>query len=84
LKLFIISQDVNNGYDTYDSAVVCAPNEETARYIHPSGGTDCWGTNSRPPSSLWCNNPSQVQVKYIGEADPSIKQGVILASFNAG
>ena len=24
MNLYFISQDVNNGYDTYDSAVVCA------------------------------------------------------------
>ena len=25
MKLFLISQEQNNGYDTYDSAVVAAP-----------------------------------------------------------
>lgn len=33
MKLYLISQNVNNGYDTYDSAVVCAETEEEARMI---------------------------------------------------
>lgn len=35
-KLFLISQSVNNGYDTYDSAVVVAKSERDALMIHPS------------------------------------------------
>jgi len=31
MKLFLISQDENDGYDTYDSAVVCAKDEEAAK-----------------------------------------------------
>ncbi len=36
MKLFLISQDVNNDYDTFDSAVVAAKSEQDAREIHPS------------------------------------------------
>jgi len=36
MKLFKISQELNDDYDTYDSAVVCADNEAEARKIHPS------------------------------------------------
>lgn len=35
MKLFLVSQDVNNGYDTYSNMVVCAENEEKARLTHP-------------------------------------------------
>lgn len=35
MKLYLIQQDVNLGYDTYDSAVVIATSEEEARRIHP-------------------------------------------------
>jgi len=37
LKLWIIEQEENGGYDTYDSAVVAAMTEEEAKRIHPSG-----------------------------------------------
>jgi len=36
MKLYRISQDKNDGYDTYDSAVVAAENENEAKLIHPS------------------------------------------------
>lgn len=35
MKLYLISQDVTNGYDTYDSAVVLAESEDDAKLIHP-------------------------------------------------
>lgn len=37
MKIYKISQDVNKDYDTYDSAVVYANNEEEAKNIHPNG-----------------------------------------------
>lgn len=51
IKLYLISQDKNNDYDTYDSAVVAARNEIEAAQIHPNSDTfdivydlnfDCW------------------------------------------
>tara|TARA_R110000796_G_scaffold80282_2_gene177738 strand:- start:427 stop:756 length:330 start_codon:yes stop_codon:yes gene_type:complete len=35
LYLWKIYQNENNDYDTYDSAIVVAPDEESARKIHP-------------------------------------------------
>lgn len=35
MKIFKISQSVNNGYDTHSDAVVIAENEEQAKRIHP-------------------------------------------------
>ena len=35
MKIYEISQDENNAYDTYDSAIVCAENEEEAKKINP-------------------------------------------------
>jgi hypothetical protein len=68
MKLFKISQTENTDYDTFDSAVVCAPNEETARNIHPMMGKDT----------------SKVKVEYLGEAKDGLLEDVICASFNAG
>ena len=36
MKLYLLSQEVVTGYDTYDSAVVAAESEDDARTIHPS------------------------------------------------
>ena len=35
LYLWKIYQNENNGYDTYSEAIVVAPDEESARNIHP-------------------------------------------------
>ena len=36
MKLYLLTQDVVGGYDTYDSALVAALSENDARDIHPS------------------------------------------------
>lgn len=41
MKLWKISQDTNNDYDTFDSAVVAATTEKSAKLIHP-GGIGTW------------------------------------------
>lgn len=80
MKLYLISQSENTDYDTYDSAVVCAPDEETARGMHPSNGHKImWGGEW----SEWCKNREAVNVEYLGDAMEGIEQGVICASFNA-
>ena len=93
MKLYLISQIVNKGYDTYDSAVVAAESEQGARTTHPDAwdlvyGEDYWispyGEKSDEDPSVWVKHPSEVSVKYLGEAAEGTQSGVILASFNAG
>jgi hypothetical protein len=81
VNLYLIWQDENTGYDTYDSAVVAANNEEEARRMHPNGGWESdliWGT--------WASNPDHVKVRYIGDSAPQngIEPVFICKSFNAG
>lgn len=76
MKLWKLSQNVNNDYDTFDSAIVAAKTEEDAKTIHP---TDYEFSSSR----TWCS-VEEVKVEYIGTATKGTKRGVILASFNAG
>ena len=97
MKLYKISQKVNSGYDTYDSAVVCAKNEDEARKIHPNGNYDYPEGEKNPynkhPEAFeksdkdygtWARK-KYVKVVYIGKAtDTQKKWGVIVASFNAG
>lgn len=73
LNLYLISQDVNNGYDTYDKAVVAAPDEEAARNIHP-GWEDM--AEAGREFSTWCS-AEQVKVELIGESTEDATQGVI-------
>lgn len=79
MKLYLLTQDENNGYDTYDSMVVAAMDVDTAKTILPHEN-DSWGQSW----STWASSPNNVTVTYIGEAAPNIEQGVVLASFNAG
>lgn len=78
MKLYLISQDENDGYDTYDSAVVCAGSEDEARKINPDYGE--WGRNY----GSWCSSPDKVTVRHIGEAVEGMEPGIVLASFHAG
>lgn len=71
MRLWLISQDINSGYDTYDSAVVAAETEDAARNISVGG------------AGTWCK-PEHVRVEVIGEALSGTSEGVILASFHAG
>ena len=72
MKLWKISQDKNSEYDTYDSAIVAAVDEESARKTKVSEDEYAWAA------------PEFVTVDYIGEAKEDTEPGVILASFNAG
>ncbi len=73
-KLWLLTQNRNRNYDTYDSCVVIADTEEEARLIEPSA----WSNRSS-----WVD-PEYVNVEYIGKTDQVFEKSVICASFNAG
>jgi hypothetical protein len=79
-KLWLLEQSQINDYDTFDSAVVCAADEESARRTHPYGPNADW----TGPYPVWATDPSVVKVTLLGDALPSVQIGVVLASFNAG
>ncbi len=85
LKLYRISQSVHNDYDTYDSAVVCALDEETARDMSLTNSQPIkWDDKNGSHTYTWAANRNDVLVEFLGEASDHLKQGVICASFNAG
>ena len=84
MKLYLISQTENGHYDTFDSAVVCADDEETARNIHPRTGEPVTSEQWADLYSCWCSSPLEVAVKYLGEAAEGVEAGIVCASFNAG
>lgn len=88
MNLYRISQTTNEGYDTYDSAVVVAASEEDARKIHPGSlrmiDYGEWWTSDQMYST-WGYALEDVKVELIGQAAPKLKAGaVVCASFNAG
>jgi hypothetical protein len=82
MNLFKIWQTVNQTYDTYDSAIVCAETAEEARWIYPGEYVEKWDGKD-DGRGCWCN-VEDVQEEIIGDARDEIKKGVVLASFNAG
>lgn len=88
LYLYRISQTTNNGYDTYDSAVVCAASAEDARRLCPGG--DVWVAGCAADEQpfgwqhSWADTPDAVTVELIGTAADAVAAGVVCASFNAG
>jgi hypothetical protein len=82
MNIYLISQEVNNSYYCYDSAVVAAESEYDARSIHPDGRRDWDGIEGPYPYGSWCSKEF-VEVKLIGKAEEGIT-GIICASFNAG
>ncbi len=82
MKLWLISQTVATGYDTYDRAVVAAVSEQDAKEIHP-GDYVPEGWPHVYHGDTWAK-PEDVTAKYIGEAADGMPAGVICASFNAG
>lgn len=86
LYLYKLSQDINNDYDTFDSAIVAAENEESARMIVPGnfGWEDYYKDYKNTHYAPWADRPDQVKVQLIGIADSTIEKGIVLASFNAG
>lgn len=85
MMLFLISQEVNSGYDTFDSAIVAAEESADAATISPYQYlADAKDGKFEEGNYVWATKVSDVRVKYIGEAAADMKRGVILASFNAG
>ena len=85
MKLWLISQNVNNGYDTFDSAVVAAGTEAEAKQIDPSsvwGGLDLIGADKY--SCNWVSLADDVNCECIGIATEGTEKSVICASYNAG
>ena len=94
MNLYLISQNIVNGYDTYDSAVVSAETSEEARTIHPSAyvthiDNNNWmgGDFSRTyinNESSWvrCDQLEDISVELLGTTLRG--KGLIFSSFNAG
>lgn len=93
LKLWLIEQNERTGYDVYDSAVVVAADEASARLIHPSQYAKNYDPTMSPksyhswtrPYGSWATHPDKVMTTFLGVADPALEDGAIVcASFNAG
>lgn len=96
MKIFLVSQSRVTGYDTYDSMVVIARDEQAAREMHPSpsysfnrrlnqfGIQSVSGEWHAPLSRNWPDSPDLVEVEQIGVADLLGEPRIVCTSFNAG
>lgn len=100
MKLYWISQTDNDDWDTYSGAVVAAPDEETARRIHPNRHPHPEEEPAPafvlPPdqkefpetghysSSTWARRPDHVLVRKISSVSIYEEPMVVEASFHAG
>lgn len=97
MNIYKVEQDINNGYDTYDSFVCVAETEQEARETYPSQfgthhhdgkwfGTYSGGGEYERDGSDWIrfDQIDQLKVTLIGITNKDHKKGVVVASFNAG
>ena len=100
MELFKISQNVNNGYDTYSSAIVCAKDKNEAQHSclcgyhkfhhnklwfqYSDGHEDSDGHEEEEECCSGWASAKNVKVEYIGEAKKGLEKGVVCASFHAG
>jgi hypothetical protein len=73
MNLYLISQNENNYYDTYEACVVCAVSKMSAQKMKPEEGDN----------GAWATKKENVKVEYLGKASGSMKAGFILKSFIA-
>ena len=100
LFLWKLSQDENNDYDTYDSAVVVSTDPVRASMVHPARFSDtreamfefdqvssvwrCTTYGGSGDNGSWCR-PNDVKVVCVGEAASFLNDGdVVCSSYNAG
>lgn len=77
MKLFLVRQEINDDYDTYDSIIVAAKDEFDAQEIKPLDAEDNnYGS--------WVKSVDDLIVTEIGTAKKGTQRGIILESFNAG
>lgn len=88
MNIYLLTQNDAKGWNTYDSCVVVAANEQEARNIHPYSHSvfchpniDLWCADSH---RTWASSPDLVTVIRIGIASEDQVAGVVCASFNAG
>ena len=96
MNIYLLTQNTVRGYDTFDSCVVIAKDEESARRIHPyseifdiicDSSGDFYmiyinGDKSR--TDTWPERVGDVRVTLLGKAVKGSIEDVVCSSFNAG
>ncbi len=94
MKLYLLTQNENTGYDTYDSMVIAAENEIDAKmlsfvqsyelieseFVEEPDWRNYKFSNSYFGNQNWSRNP---KIELISE-DTNQNEGIVCSSFNAG
>ena len=69
--IYLVSQDVNTEYDTYDKFIVIAGSEGEARATHPGGGTTLYKYDELERNEHWKRSakPGPAPLWFLGEYD---------------
>lgn len=81
LKIYLLKQDENRGYNCYHSCVVCAKDEDDAKSILPDGG-DFFDEEDRKYDDTWVKDINLVICTEIGIANKNQERGVLIADFS--
>lgn len=89
MNIYKLSQTENKGWDTFDSMIVIAENEDQAKLMFPHSdnleGDYDFSTNYWGRLDYWATSPKNVNVELLGMCYFSdSKPKIVLASFNAG
>lgn len=90
MNIYLIAQEEFTGYtDHYDSAIVAAPDELTARSMNPARMGELmteadWEENKVRSRDCWATSIDRVTATLIGTTSDNHEQRLILASYNAG
>jgi hypothetical protein len=86
MYLYLITRNDDGDYDQYDSAVVAAPDEATAKDLIERN-SEYWTNHTwkREGESFKAEyNKLDITIELIGTAIGEMPTGVVVASFNAG
>lgn len=87
MNIYRITQNTNNGYDTYSYAIVVAPDAETAVKIYPGRESHATFWDDLDPDereySGWAS-PENVTAEFITRAPDLTACDILCASFHAG
>lgn len=64
MKLWLISQEANNGYDTYDSAVVAAESEGAAQTAYPGDEDGNYDWDAEKEEFFYIRKDGSIYVPY--------------------
>ena len=75
MLIYKLSQNEHRGYDTFDSCVVIASTEDSAKEL--SIRILC-----KYDDEVWCSDPDKIKAELIGCSN--LSEQLVLSSFNAG